>query len=625
MVLVLFAGGNRKMTALAATSGKVLWNSQHPPSGYRSPEDLFVIGQRVMAAGIRNIQPGSTGEFTIHDLLTGQPRAPFPADTLGHFPHHRCYRSKATEKYILTSRTGIEFVDTATGKWHNHFWTRGGCLVGVVPANGLVYTPPHHCACFAAGKLEGFYALGPGPVPDIDPDDAKRLRTGPAYERMRDLRVDTAEEDAWPMHRRDPARSGFLPVSVSPRLRDGWTVAVAGRLTSPVIAGDKAVVASIDTHSLHAFDAANGREAWRFVAGGRVDSAPTLFQGRVLFGCADGWLYCLDASSGELAWRFRAAPAARLHGANEQIESVWPVHGSIVIENDRIHAVAGRSRFTDGGLRLLRIDPFTGKKLTETTYDERDHQTRDDLHKQFDRRFQSAEEKAKWIRMTFQDVGITDILTAEGGLVSMRNFVLDFDPAATTPSGRPKGTKLHVPFGLLDPTWSHRVGWMRWPGPVSRLLVFDGNDRVFGYGFNIRYQVLNTFDHYLYARSLHGREAKTLWPDQKLPFFVNAMALADNMLFLAGPPDINIIDHPEIYKRSAEPEFQEKLTHQSRVLSGQEGAILWVIDKLGGKKLAEYRLEQMPVFDGMAVAKQSVFISTVAGKLVCMVGEQTSE
>ena len=623
--VVLFAGGNRKMTALVATSGKVLWEAQHPPSGYRSPEDLFVIGRRVMAAGIRNIQPSSTGEFTVRDLLTGQQQTAYPADTLGHFPHHRCYRSKATEKYILTSRTGIEFVDTATGKWHNHFWTRGGCLVGVVPANGLVYTPPHHCACFSAAKLEGFHALGPGPVPAFDADDSKRLQTGPAYEGLRDLRVDTEAEDAWPMHRRDGARSGFLPAAVSPTLREGWTAVVGGRLTSPVISGGKAVVASIDTHTVHAFDATSGRKAWRFVAGGRVDSAPTLFQGRVLFGCADGWIYCLDASSGELAWRFRAAPAGRLHGAYEQLESVWPVHGSILIEKGQIHAVAGRSRFTDGGLRLLRIDPFTGKKVSEITYDERDHQTREDLHRQFDRRFQSPEERAKWIRMTFQDVGTTDILTAESGQVTMRNFLLDFDPATTPPSTRPKGSRLRATFGLLDPTWSHRVGWTRWPGPASRLLVFDRNDRVFGYGFNIRYQVLNTCDHFLYGKSLDGRKVKTLWPDQKLPFFVTAMALADDTLFLAGPPDIKIIDQPEIYRKSAQPQFQEKLAHQNQILTGDEGAILWVIDKRDGNRLAEYRLDHMPVFDGMAAAKQAIFLSTVDGRLMCMVGEQTSE
>ena len=240
---------------------------------------------------------------------------------------------------------------------------------------------------------------------------------------------------------------------------------------------------------------------------------------------------------------------------------------------------------------------------------------------QFDRRFQTPEKRAEQIRMTFQEVAITDILTAEGGQISMRNFVLDFDPPTTMPSRRRAGTKLHVPFGMLDPTWSHRVGWMRWPGPVSRLLVFDRSDRVFGYGFNVRYQVLNTFDHFLYGKQLDRREMTALWPDRKIPLIVHAMALAENALFLAGPTDLKIIDHPEIYQKSAEPDFQETLTRQARLFSGDEGAVLWVVDRQDGKRLAEYRLERLPVFDGMALAKQSVFISTVDGRLIRM-GEE---
>ena len=34
--------------------------------------------------------------------------------TAGH--HHRCYRDKATVRYILGGRTGVEFIELATGK-----------------------------------------------------------------------------------------------------------------------------------------------------------------------------------------------------------------------------------------------------------------------------------------------------------------------------------------------------------------------------------------------------------------------------------------------------------------------------------------------------------------------------
>ena len=103
------------------------------------------------------------------------------------------------------------------------------------------------------------------------------------------------------------------------------------------------------------------------------------------------------------------------------------------------------------------------------------------------------------------------------------------------------------------------------------------------------------------------------------------MAAADQMLFLAGPPDIKIIDHPQIYRKSAEPEFQQKLLRQNRALSGDEGGMLWVVDKRDSHKLAEYRLDHLPVFDGMAAASQSVFFSPVDGRLVRMSGESTSE
>ena len=615
---VLFSGGNRKMTAMDALSGKVLWDAEHPPSGYRSPEDLFVIGGRVMAAGIRNIHPSSKGELTVHNLLTGKLKNVFPADTFGHFPHHRCYRSKATEKYILTSRTGIELLSTEDGTWQNHFWARGGCLVGLMPANGLTIIPPHHCACFASSKLVGFHALSSGSTSTRDIDDTSRLERGQAYERIRELRVDANQKDAWPMHRRDGKRSGCSPASVSHSLEDGWKVFVGGRLTSPVIAGGKAVVASIDVHTVQAFNANNGEMLWRFIAGGRIDSAPTLFQGRVLFGCADGWIYCLDAANGQLAWRFRAAPAERLHGAYEQLESVWPVHGSILIINDLIHAVAGRCRFTDGGLHIMRIDPFTGNKVSETIYDENSYWYGHELHRQFDRTYQSPEERKKNIAMAFQDVGITDILNVERGEVYMRRFPLAFDEKERSEAARPSPSSLCVTPGLLNPSWSHRTGWRRWPGPVSRLLVFDEEGRVFGFGFTVRYQVLNTFDHYLYGVSLNGKEAQNLWPSQNLPFFATAMALTEDMLLVAGPPDIGVIDNPEIYKRSSEPEFQEKLRRQNRLLAGDEGGVLWIIDKGDGRKLAEYALKHAPVFDGLAVAEGAVFFSTRDGHLKCM-------
>ncbi|GAG88400.1 unnamed protein product, partial [marine sediment metagenome] len=110
-----------------------------------------------------------------------------------------------------------------------------------------------------------------------------------------------------------------------------------------------------------ALDAKDGKTLWSYTAGGKVDSPPTIHRGRVLFGSADGWTYCLRAADGVLAWRFRAAPIDQRLMAFEQLESVWPVHGSVLVQDGTVYCVAGRSMFLDGGMRLLRLDPETGQ------------------------------------------------------------------------------------------------------------------------------------------------------------------------------------------------------------------------------------------------------------------------
>jgi hypothetical protein len=90
---------------------------------------------------------------------TGRAEVTYPPTLDTYWFHHRCYRAKATEQYVLCSRTGIEFVDLATGDWTIHHWVRGGCLYGIMPANGLIYAPPHPCACYPEAKLYGMVAL----------------------------------------------------------------------------------------------------------------------------------------------------------------------------------------------------------------------------------------------------------------------------------------------------------------------------------------------------------------------------------------------------------------------------------------------------------------------------------
>ncbi len=184
--VVLFAGGDRKMSAYDAATGKQLWKAEHETSGYQSPEDLLVVNGLVWSWPTTS--GNQSGKLTGRDPRSGEVKSEFEPTVDTYWFHHRCYIAKATDKYIMPSRTGIEFVDVAKQDWEIHHWVRGGCLYGVMPANGLTYAPPHNCACYPEAKLSGFNALAARaptrPLP-AEISDEGRLETGPAFGQAR--------------------------------------------------------------------------------------------------------------------------------------------------------------------------------------------------------------------------------------------------------------------------------------------------------------------------------------------------------------------------------------------------------------------------------------------------------
>ena len=120
---------------------------------------------------------------------------------------------------------------------------------------------------------------------------------------------------------------------------------------------------------VYALDAGDGKTLWSYTAGGPIDSPPTIYEGLVLFGCHDGWVYALARVGRALAWRFRAAPAEQRIVAMEQVESPWPVPGSVLVQNGIAYFAAGRSSYLDGGIRLYGLDPQTGKLLHQALLD----------------------------------------------------------------------------------------------------------------------------------------------------------------------------------------------------------------------------------------------------------------
>ena len=518
--VVLFTGGDRRMRGLSAKTGKILWEGPHPRSGHNSQEDLVVAGGLAWSGAIAFGR--DSGLFTGRDPLTGEVKVSFLPDVKTYWFHHRCYRSKATERYLLTSRTGVEFVDFRKRHWEIHHWVRGGCIYGIMPCNGLLYAPPHDCACYSQAKLNGFCALASGGKESGEKEKPgpaeERLVRGPAYGYVEEKSKAAASD--WPAYRHDPERSGFTPGPVPAKLRKAWETRLGGRLTSLVLAGGRVYVATKEDHTLHALDASGGKELWRFTAGGRIDSPPAIHKGLVLFGCADGRFYCLRASDGRLSWVFRAAPKERRMVSFDQVESVWPLHGSPLVLGDTVYCVAGRSAFLDGGLRLYRLDAVTGKVLSETGIDDVDPGTGRNLQVN--------------VRILNMPVALPDVLSSDGKFVFMRTQVFRRDGTRLPLPGTPpdparwvaeqgKGhVHLFCPTGFLDGTWFHRGYWVfgsRWSSgagyywragryaPAGRILVCD-EKRVYGYGRMPRYfQWTTPLNYHLFAAKKEIPEA----------------------------------------------------------------------------------------------------------------------
>jgi len=641
-----------ELIAFAARTGERLWAAPCRES-YTSPLDVFITGGLAWWGSLMTIKEAGISEG--REPLTGKVGRTLPNDqtfyTAG-MGHHRCYRNKATDRYLLLGRAGVEFVDLATGKVSANHWVRGVCQYGVLPCNGLLYAPPHSCACFIEAKLNGFNALAPAGesrVESREPRAKERLERGPAYAGIRNPKSKIQNADDWPTYRHDAARSGRTLSVVPVALKPAWQTEVGKRLSSPVLAEGKVFVADVDAHTVHALDAASGRRVWSFTAGGRVNSPPTISNGLALFGCADGWVYCLRASDGALAWRFRAAPEDRRLVAYDQIESVWPVPGSVLVQDGSVYFAAGRSSFLDGGMCLYRLDPFTGEVRAQHNINSRDPKT--------------GEEPQDTIKGVTMPGALPDVLSSDGSYVYMRHLRFDFDGVEQPPDV----PHLFSPAGFLDDAWWHRTywmvgtrmgtGWGGWPRvgrivPAGRLLVLD-NSSVYGFGRLNQYSKqgahvglegddlpwpLPTADwpsaptHYRLfacaknpkvtvipsverqpsaaAQSPKGakkgarKEEKTLiettW-SRPASLWVRAMVLAGETLFIAGPPDV----------------FASKAGDVD-ALEGKKGGLLHVVATADGKQLAEHKLDSPPVFDGMIAANGRLYASTLDGKVVCL-------
>ncbi|MHC4439791.1 MAG: outer membrane protein assembly factor BamB family protein [Planctomycetota bacterium] len=654
--------GGKFVAAHDAKNGRQLWEKTVSSISGGEGDDLFVIDGLVWR-GIVSVDDNgkpvrkSPNALAIGwDLRSGQEKKRILVNNLrSPEHHHRCYRNKATTRYLISSYEGAEFLDFKGDSHGMNNWLRGACKYGMTPSYGMLYVPPDQCFCQPGSKFLGYAAVKAAgnkvePIPDT-----RRLEKGPAYSTIENRKTSIYAKgienpNDWPTFRHDAARSGTTRSHIPSSVTIDWKTGLRGKLTAPVAAGGKVFVAKPEAHTIYALDMASGKELWHFIASGRVDSPPTIYKGLVLFGSADGRVYCLRASDGRLVWRFLAAPTDQRIGSFGQIESTWPVHGSVLVADDVVYFTAGRSTYLDGGIRVYGLEPATGKILHRGLL-EGPHRSVDGERD-----------------LAFFILGAnSDVLVSEGGYLYMRQKKMTPEleevevDVLSSKGAQDVGLHVFSTSGLLDDSWYNRAFWMyskRWPGfqlanqapKTGQLLVYDDE----------KTYAVRAF----YRRNVHspmffpGREGYLLFADfnttepqivgepgsrkalawlpqshipregnpglddvnrgfgadkgigytraeppvwiQWLPVRIRAMVKAGDTLFVAGPPDVLDPDDPYA------------------AFEGRKGAVVLAISAKDGKELSEIPLKHPPVFDGMIAASGRLFVSLQDGSVVSL-------
>ena len=581
--------------AYSLKDGKLLW--QAPAQGnYESPSDLCYVKGTLWVGGHNPTQ---------YNVETGAVIKKIVQKMTGPMSHDRCYRNYITERYFINSKTGgADFLDLETSQEFPNHWTRGGCGIGVLPANGLVYSTPYSCQCSMGAMFQGMNAYA-SPQPSLRTPDQPitikrsiRLEKGPAYDKITE--PTPAAEDDWPAYRYNGFRGGVTKAEIPATLSVRWETKLPTKPSAVTAAAGKVFACDVHTHTLYALDSNTGQTKWTHTAGGRIDSPPAYYKGMVLFGSRDGWVYCLRASDGMLAWRFKDLPD-KLIGAFGQLESAWPVSGSVLILNDTLYFSAGRCSYLDGGIFLYALDPRSGELLKSRS-----------CYGPF------TEEDGFPVG---GDAGFkNDVLVTDGTRLYLRQKAFDLNLADAVP-----GQHIIPTGGFLDGEPQHRTCWSL-TSSISRrnagdILVSNGVDYYEVQGFplfaNHSYFDPRRSGYTLFARtsvstpstarkpnakSRASQTGKELWR-QNIPITGKAMAMAGNVLFVAGEP-----------MKFDDPSYKNYVA----AYNGKLGGRLLAISATDGTKLAEYQLGAAPVWDSIAIADGQLYISLADGTVQCL-------
>lgn len=548
-----------------------------------------------------------------------------------------CFPPVATPRFVIAGE--LDMTDIETGDVLANRITKANCSRenGWVPANGLVYTTPKHCTCWP--MLRGFVAMAAKPS---DENHASNLpleklsfpvKKGSA---VIDPEAAAPAETDWPLYRNDRWRSGSTPFAGPESLNEKWSTSVAsalevaslnkapagailhdwkenpfikGPVSAPVIANGRVFVSRPDAHQVVALSADTGEEIWRFTSEGRVDTPPSIHKGLAIFGNNAGYVHALRADTGELVWKMQAAPIDERIVAYGQVESAYPVPGSVLIMDDLAYFSAGRQPFADGGVLVFAIDPMTGEKKWVTRVD-------------------TLPQKGYYENsgLEFDPV---DIMHVEGDRLAMSRWLLKMDGSgfdvdkwnAFAHLDTGKGA-VYVPRGswTYGPRHQHRF---RGEAPRRPLAVWrDGNVVSSLNGSTelfLRDFELENGEEFS-AKWITGWEAAQKGNKGEKPF--RTYRIAEKAKWKADPfiakedKDKEFVPGTQVYNDVHALALTGTGDDQKIYAIHKDGR-LKVVAATDGTVLQE-KTVPAPAWDGLAVANGKLFLSTLDGRVLCL-------
>ncbi|MEX0700696.1 MAG: PQQ-binding-like beta-propeller repeat protein [Planctomycetales bacterium] len=608
------AGGNGLHLVSAKEGKPILDHAFLPGMNHRRQSRAMFVGDRLwfLHGGKDEEKKRLETKLSAIDFLTGEVKQTFDAG-LAH-----CFPPVATSKYMFSGE--LDLTDLKSGEVDANRITKAACgrENGWLPANGLVYLSPKHCVCWP--MLRGYVALAPerprgAGEPRSAEDDKKNplaafpLEIGTAA--APGLALDSGDD--WPSYRHDAWRSAGTVAKSPAELNTLWTVDLGNRpdagpiaedwkenpfvngpITAPVAARGVVYIARPDAHEVVALDGATGDIRWRFTANGRVDTPPTIHRGLCLFGSKSGSVYCLRADDGRLVWRLRAAADDERIVAYGQIESPWPVPGSVLVVDDVAYFAAGRQSFADGGIRVFAVEPATGAiRWVE--------------------RLDTVPQKGFYASSGLEFDNF-DLLHREGEAVAMSRWLFDrgtgemeIDPwkaFARIDAGR--GACM-VPQGCW--TYAPRHQKRTLTHESKRPLVAFRDKTLFGCSEDRRTVYRRDFDleggeefdaKWItgWAASKQSQEGGEAWRSQRL-----AQGAKWSVPVIEGNDDDATID--------------AFLLAGDRLLAAGADGTLRVLSTENGRELARRDIPR-PLWDGLALASGRLYLSTAEGKILCI-------